>query len=100
MAVREGPRVGHDANKRSSGQAFPVCAGSQVLAGFNDRWTYRAFAGEVVVGNSDEVSAGSNKKLRWRCEKGHEGTHPRRTAAKDVDARYVPVRKCCRGSTT
>ena len=60
-------------NKRSSGRGCPVCAGSQVLAGFNDLVTmHPALAGEVVVGNPDEVSAGSNKKLRWRCEKGHE----------------------------
>ena len=60
-------------NKRSSGRGCPVCAGSQVLAGFNDLVTmHPALPPLLVVGNPDEVSAGSNKKLRWRCEKGHE----------------------------
>ena len=60
-------------NKRSSGRGCPFCAGNQVLAGFNDLVTmHPALACEVVVGNPAEVSAGSNKKLRWRCDKGHE----------------------------
>jgi hypothetical protein len=51
----------------------PFCSGHRVLVGFNDlATTHPDLALQAVGWNPKEVSAGSNKKLRWRCELGHE----------------------------
>ena len=56
----------------------PVCSGLKVLAGFNDFQTLRPTAAAQwhPVLNGDlkpsMVAYGSNKKVWWLCEKGHE----------------------------
>lgn len=54
----------------------PVCANQKVLAGVNDLGTTSpATAQKWSTKNSKlvtEVTAGSNKKVWWECEKGHE----------------------------
>ena len=59
---------------RTSGkQGCPICSGRQVLSGFNDIATTHQFIANQAVGwDTSKISAGSNKKLRWRCEVGHE----------------------------
>ncbi len=51
----------------------PFCAGQKVLEGFNDlATTHPELASQAVGWDPKTVSAGSNKKLLWRCELGHE----------------------------
>jgi hypothetical protein len=61
---------------RRDGSSCPYCAGTSVLAGFNDIATTNPellplFSSKNTVLPS-EVQAGSEKKLMWVCEKGHE----------------------------
>ena len=63
---------------RSSGAGCPYCAGNTFLKGYNDlqtvnpvlaaEWNY-----DKNVGLSPEdVTANNNKKVWWKCQKGHE----------------------------
>jgi hypothetical protein len=69
---------GHEWDARVSSRALadsgcPVCSGRQVLAGYNDLvTTYPELSKESVGWDPTTVSAGSRKKMRWRCNKGHE----------------------------
>lgn len=64
-------------SKKSEGSGCPYCSGHKVLPGFNDLKTTNP---EVMPLWSDkntqfspqEVSAGSKKKMWWKCNKGHE----------------------------
>lgn len=50
----------------------PFCANRAVLSGFNDlRTVYPDLAKELQELNPSEVLAFSNKRLRWKCKKGH-----------------------------
>ena len=61
--------VGH----RSRGSGCPYCAGQQVLAGYNDLATLNpALAKEAVGWDPSTVTEWSNKKVAWRCKKGHD----------------------------
>ena len=63
---------------RSKGQGCPYCSGKRVLTGLNDlqllnpklaqEWDYKKNGSLTPT----EVTTGSNKKVWWRCEKGHE----------------------------
>ncbi len=70
--------LGHewDANVASralSNRGCPVCAGQKILVGFNDlATTHPELASQAVGWNPKTVIAGTHKKLRWRCELGHE----------------------------
>lgn len=62
-------------NARSTnGQGCPYCSGRRVLVGFNDLATTHPDVAARLVNFDDAhaVSAGSGRKLRWRCEYGHE----------------------------
>jgi tRNA(Arg) A34 adenosine deaminase TadA len=62
--------VGHRALSRSG---CPVCAGQQVLAGYNDLvTTHPELSKEAVGWDPTTVIAGSGKKMKWRCGKDHE----------------------------
>ena len=51
----------------------PFCSGHKVLAGFNDlATTHPELALQAVGWDPMTVSAGSNRKLQWRCDLGHE----------------------------
>lgn len=62
---------------RTGGAGCPYCTGRKVLAGYNDlasvspalaqQWDYRKNMPLVPV----DVSAGSQRSVWWRCEKGH-----------------------------
>ena len=50
----------------------PICAGRTVLVGFNDIATlFPEIARDADGWDASSLVAGSNKKLRWKCEEGH-----------------------------
>ena len=50
----------------------PFCAGKQTLAGFNDLATlFPEVAKEADGWDPRTVTPGANKKLAWKCDKGH-----------------------------
>jgi hypothetical protein len=60
-------------SKRTAlGHGCPFCSGHRVLAGFNDiSTTHPHLANEAHGWDPRTISAGSNKKLTWKCPKGH-----------------------------
>jgi len=64
-------------NDRASGRGCPICSGRRILEGYNDlATTHPHLLNEWdFVKNIDllptEVSRGSDKKVSWRCKKGH-----------------------------
>jgi hypothetical protein len=57
---------------RSKGSGCSVCAGKQVVAGYNDlATTHPELALQADGWDPKTVVAGSNKRLRWICESGH-----------------------------
>lgn len=65
-------------NNRINGNNCPICIGKKVLVGYNDLATVMpSIAREwhpTKNGNltPKDVVAGSNKKVWWQCERGHE----------------------------
>lgn len=60
-------------NKRTSGRGCPYCSGNRVLPGFNDFATaHPELAAQAVGWDPRSVTAGSNQRQQWRCERGHE----------------------------
>ena len=65
-------------DRTSKGTGCPVCSGRKVLAGYNDLGTrFPTIAAQwhpTLNGDRrfDQVSAGSNARVWWRCEQGHE----------------------------
>ena len=65
-------------SRTSQGSRCPVCAGKKPLAGYTDLTTvFPDIAKQwhpTLNGNltPDQVTAGSNKKVWWRCDLGHE----------------------------
>ena len=66
-------------NNRSNGNGCPVCAGKQVLVGYNDLATVNpSLAAEWHPTKNGELTpwmviSGENRKIWWRCGKcGHE----------------------------
>jgi uncharacterized Zn-finger protein len=50
----------------------PYCSGRQVLVGFNDlATTHPQLVSEVDGWQADTVTAGSNKRMLWKCSFGH-----------------------------
>ncbi len=67
----------------------PVCSGNRVESGFNDLATHHPeIAKEADGWNPSTVTAGSNKKLGWRCAKGH-------TWEATVGSRTPPISSGC-----
>jgi hypothetical protein len=59
--------------RTSKGNGCSFCSGRQVLVGFNDLLTtHPALASQAVGWDVTTVSAGSGKKVKWRCQEGHE----------------------------
>ena len=57
---------------RSSGRGCPVCSNRIVLAGFNDLATTNPELAIQADGwDPTTLSAGSGKKVAWKCESGH-----------------------------
>jgi translation initiation factor IF-1 len=58
---------------RSSGDGCPFCIGKKVLVGFNDLKSKNPLLASQAFGwNPETVTEFSNKKLRWKCENGHQ----------------------------
>ena len=63
---------------RSRGNGCPYCSGQKVLKGYNDLQTVNpALANEWNYEKNDgltpmDVLPNSNKKVWWKCSKGHE----------------------------
>ncbi len=65
-------------NARSNGRGCPYCSGQKVIKGHNDlqtsnptlaqEWNYEKNKGLTPV----DVMPNSNKKVWWKCQKGHE----------------------------
>ena len=69
--------LGHEwkatVGNRARGEGCPICSRHRTLAGFNDlATTHPELALQAVGWDPKTVSAGSNRKHRWRCEFGHE----------------------------
>ena len=62
-----------DVRSRSRGRGCRVCAGQEILVGWNDLGTVNPELAKKLVDPSqaEKVTAGSNKKLLWFCETGH-----------------------------
>lgn len=61
--------VGNRTGKR---YGCPFCSGKRVLAGFNDLATTNPnLAAESFNWDASQVTAFSNKKVQWKCRKGH-----------------------------
>ena len=64
--------------KRSEGNGCPVCSNKKVLKGYNDLLTVNPTLAEEWNYDKngtltpDMVTAGSSKKVWWKCDKGHE----------------------------
>ena len=57
---------------RSRGNGCPFCSGQRVLVGFNDLETVNpSLASEADGWDPTTITAGSGKKLPWRCSAGH-----------------------------
>ncbi len=60
------------ANRAKQEQNCPVCAGKQVLSGFNDLASkFPEVAKQAHEWDPTTVTVGSKKKRKWKCEKGH-----------------------------
>lgn len=72
---------------RAKGYSCPYCSGKRILIGFNDltttnpeiaaQWNYKRNIGlknkrGEDISTPDKVNAGSNQKVWWKCDKGHE----------------------------
>ena len=58
---------------RSSGTGCPVCAGQEVLAGYNDLETINPeLAAEADGWDPTTLTVSSGKRVAWRCELGHQ----------------------------
>ena len=54
-----------------------ICAGKQVLSGYNDlATTHPELAGQADGWDPTTVSAGSSQRRQWRCYKDHKWTTP------------------------
>ncbi|WP_295533318.1 zinc-ribbon domain-containing protein [Synechococcus sp. UW140] len=59
-------------SRTSEGTGCAVCAGNQVLAGFNDLKTkFPDIAAEAYGWDPSTVVAGTNQKKDWKCKEGH-----------------------------
>ena len=62
-----------EVQKRTSGSGCPVCAGRNVLAGFNDLATVNPGLAEQADGwDPTTVTSWARKKVGWKCGLGHQ----------------------------
>ena len=60
-------------DRAQRGTGCTTCAGKNVVIGFNDLASTHPYLAQQAIGwDPTKVSAGSNVKLRWKCELGHE----------------------------
>jgi hypothetical protein len=69
---KEGHKYKSAIKNRALGKGCPFCSGRKVLKGFNDlATTHPELAKEAYGWDPTTVVAGSHKKLKWKCDKGH-----------------------------
>ncbi len=62
-------------SRTGGGNGCSVCDGKKILAGFNDLQTkFPDIAAEAYEWDPATVSAGTNQKKDWKCDKGHINT--------------------------
>ena len=72
-ALQKGHEWSATIGSRTSGVGCPYCSGKAVIQGETDlATTHPDLVTEVVQGDPTKVSAGSEKRFRWRCDEGHE----------------------------
>jgi len=60
------------ASRTTNGNGCPICAGQEVLTGFNDLKTkFPDIAAEAYGWDPSTVVAGTMQKKHWKCNKGH-----------------------------
>jgi len=60
-------------NRTRADSSCPVCSGNEVLKGFNDLiTTHKLLSLDAHGWDPATVTAGSNKKVNWKCPKGHK----------------------------
>jgi len=74
---------------RAQGRGCPVCTNKLVLRGYNDLATTHPQLATDAMFDASTVVAGSNKKLPWKCAKGHEWATS--VAHRTVRAQGCPV---------
>ena len=63
------------ASRTTNGNGCPICAGQQVLEGFNDLKTkFPEIAAEAYGWDPATVAAGTGRKAKWKCSLGHTWT--------------------------
>jgi hypothetical protein len=66
-------RTGITNRTRGNGTGCPYCSGRFSIVGETDlATTHPDLAAEAVGWDPAQIKAGTNKKLKWRCTKGHE----------------------------
>jgi hypothetical protein len=64
-------------NSRIGGTGCPVCSGNVALTGFNDlATTHPELAAQADGWDPRTLSAGSNRRVRWKCALGHHWEAP------------------------
>ena len=70
-------KVGHNWSARVSNRALkgygcPICSGQQILSGFNDLLTLQPEIAKQAFGwDPSQLAQQSNRKMKWKCAKGH-----------------------------
>lgn len=72
-------KLGHSWNavvkNRNNGNGCPICSGNKVQSGFNDlATTHPELAVQADGWDPTTLNAGSNKKVAWVCQFGHQWT--------------------------
>ena len=88
---------------RNNGRGCPFCAGKKILKGYNDlqtlnpnlakEWNYEKNDSLTPV----DVTPGSNKKVWWRCSKGHEWQAMINNRNKEIGCPYCAGQKVLEG---
>lgn len=64
-------------NSRSTGTGCPFCAGFRVISGVTDLETTDPHLAKKALGwDARSVSAGSHRRVWWRCKEGHDNGPP------------------------
>jgi|688.fasta_scaffold208594_1 hypothetical protein len=99
------PKVGHIyemriASRTSQGSGCNYCSGKKVLNGFNDLATTNPeVAAEAHGWDPKEVTAGSGRKLNWKCKDGHVWLATVANRSRGTGCPYCSGRKVLEGKT-
>lgn len=86
---------------RAAGRGCPYCSNQRILKGFNDLATTNPELAKQVSPNSKfkatEIAASSNRRILWRCEKGHEWEVSASNRAQGCGCPYCGNKKVLKG---